>query len=104
MTGNCWRASAAACWPISTSWAGVYLLAGGVICVCAASTAENSRNARGTDRFMQLGFANSSPRKCGQMSLLPRRSEADVADAATTREQLVILLNEDLSREYQAII
>jgi len=51
----------AACRPSSTSWVGVYLLSGGVICSCDASNVAESSNTRGADRFMHLRFANSSP-------------------------------------------
>src|SRR5947207_2054496 len=60
--------------------------------VCAESSPDERNRLSTADRFMH-------PRLCNFTS-----KEGDVADSTVTRAQLIDRLNDDLSREYQAII
>src|SRR5512142_1603075 len=66
-------------------WRGVVASCG---CGCARSGPRTSRNAEVALRDCSLDYGK----------------ESHMADATVTRQQLIDRLNEDLSREYQAII
>src|SRR5215471_11843289 len=93
MTGNCCSASALASSPSLTSSAGEYLFSGGVIAVWAAMSNDRSRC------FMW-------PWLCKKESGGSDAAEVEetTMPETTTRAQLIERLNEDLAREYQAII
>src|SRR5262245_52921983 len=95
-SGSCRRACDAASSPISTSCLGEYLLSGGVMGVCADTSAIYSvvtTMVAEMREFIWLCFCKNRPGK-----------ELRKMAESTTRKQLIDKLNEDLSREYQAII
>src|SRR5438132_13648421 len=110
MIGRCFSTSPAACWPSLTSSASEYLFSGGVMTVCARSSAAISsrgiaqhfcKNKSGLQATAGLLPAPARPKRSDAMS---KSTPAQKSSTEDTREQLIEHLNQDLSREYQAII